>query len=57
MNASGGNRFAAAAGDVQEVRMANYYLTRTFNEPRVFRIGVAAGLALSCVLFAFVLLS
>ena len=49
-------RFADTAGNVQEVQMGNYYLKETFNEPMLFRIGVASGLALSILLFAFLIL-
>jgi ech hydrogenase subunit A len=56
MDATKVSRFADTAGNVQEVQMANYYLKEAFNEPRLFRIGVASGVALSVLLFAFLLL-
>jgi ech hydrogenase subunit A len=55
MNAKGGSRFEGPAIGVQEVQMSNYYLTEVFNESKIFRIGVFAGLALSAILFAFLL--
>jgi len=56
MDATKVSRFADTAGNVQEVQMGNYYLKETLNEPRLFRIGVASGVALSVLLFAFLLL-
>jgi ech hydrogenase subunit A len=56
MDAAKVSRFADSTGDVQEVQMGNYYLKKTFNEPRLFRVGVASGVALSVLLFAFLLL-
>jgi hypothetical protein len=52
----GSNATRDAAGGIHEVQMANYYLKETFNEPKVFRIGVVTGLVLSLILFGFLLL-